>query len=205
MNFKKEFSRCALLTLLGGFSSITYADDTMEDSSSLLADKSINYIVGMALTEGGDKLAKVYLEYEDGDVGSENIKAGGSLYFYGGMQFNTPAFPLRLTLGYFIDSVNADNGSVSFSRMPLELLGLYSNGPHAIGLGPTYHLSPELDLADAGLGTLEVDDALGLVLMYEYTFDDIYAVGVRYTNISYDFDGEDLDGSNLGLVAEMKF
>lgn len=205
MVFKKAFSRCALLTILGGFSSVTCADDTRESSDSWSTDKQIEYIVELALTEGGKTPARVYFEYEDGDVESENIEAGSSLYFYGGMQFSSTVFPLRLTLGYFADSVRARDSSVSFSRMPLELMGLYTNGAHAIGLGPTYHLSPELDLADVGLGRQEANDALGLVLMYEYTFDDIYAFGVRYTNISYDFDGEALDGSNLGLVAEMKF
>lgn len=112
---------------------------------------------------------------------------------------------MRFTLGYLTDSVDASNGSVSFSRIPLELMGIHTTGPHTLGMGLTYHLSPELDLSDAGLGSYEADDALGLALMYEYTFESNFSVGVRYTNISYDFGGGDIDGNNLGILMEMKF
>ncbi|MEJ2693905.1 MAG: hypothetical protein P8166_12850, partial [Candidatus Thiodiazotropha sp.] len=102
--------------------------------------------------------------------------------------------------------VDAENGSVSFSRIPLEFMGLYNSGPHTLGAGLTYHLSPELDLSDMGLGSYDADNALGLVLMYEYTFQGNFALGLRYTDISYDFEGvEDVDGSNVGLLMELKF
>lgn len=205
MHYKKSFAQGAIITLLGGFSSMLCADMTMTDSGAGNAVKPMEFIVGFALTSGGDELAEVPLLNGSGDIDSENIDAGGFWYIYGGMQFDTPAFPVRMTLGYFEDGVDASNGSVSFSRIPFELLGLYTTGPHTIGLGPTYHLSPELDLKDAGLGSYEMDDALGLVLMYEYTFENNFALGLRYTNISYDFGGDDVDGSNLGVLMEMKF
>jgi hypothetical protein len=44
-----------------------------------------------------------------------------------------------------------------------------------------------------------------MVLMYEYTFGNNFSVGARYTNISYDFGGGDVDGNNLGVLMEMKF
>jgi hypothetical protein len=205
MHYRKSFAHHALLTLLVSCSSLTCADDIAMGADSGNADKPIDFIAGFALTAGGDDLAEIALVNENGHISSESIKAGGLWYIYGGMQFNTPAFPLRLTLGYYEDNINASNGSVSFSRIPLELLGLYKTGQHTFGLGPTYHLSPELDLKDAGLGSYKADDALGLVLMYEYAFDNNYALGVRYTNISYDFGGDNVDGSNLGVLAEMKF
>jgi hypothetical protein len=205
MHYRKSFSHYALLTLLGSFSSISYADTTMMDPVSDNASKPVELILGFALSAGGDDLAKIDLVDGSGHTRSENIEAGGLWYIYGGVQFDTPFFPLRLTLGYFEDGVDASNGSVSFSRVPLELLGVFSSGPHSFGVGPTLHLSPELDMKDVGLGSYEADDALGLVLMYEYTFENNFALGARYTNISYDFGGDDVDGSNLGLLLEMKF
>jgi hypothetical protein len=204
MQTKITYAHCTLITLLCGLSSISCADDTIStdtDNTGLAAE----YILGLAMTAGGDELADVQLVDDDGDNSSDNIKAGGFLYFYGGIQFETPAFPLRFTLGHFSDSIDASNGSVSFSRIPLELLGLHTTGPHTVGIGPTYHLSPELDLKDAGYGSYEADNTLGLVLMYEYTFESNLALGVRYTNISYDFNGTDIDGNNFGILMEMKF
>ncbi|MGD8913495.1 MAG: hypothetical protein PVI97_15810 [Candidatus Thiodiazotropha sp.] len=167
--------------------------------------QSPEYILGLAITTGGDELAEVPLLYDDYTTDTQTIKAGGFIYFYGGVQIDTPAIPLRLTLGYFEDSVNASNGSISFSRIPLEVMGLYTSEQHTFGIGPTYHLSPEFDASDLGWGTYDVDNALGLALMYEYDLQNNVALGVRYTNISYDFGGEDVDGNNIGLLVEIKF
>jgi hypothetical protein len=202
---KKTYAHYALLTLLGGIISISYTDETVASADTGNTGKPADIILGLALTSGGDELAEVQLYYDDGDTSTKSIDAGGFTYFYGGMQFDTPVFPMRFTLGYFTDSVDASNGSVSFSRIPLELLGIHTTGPHTMGMGLTYHLSPELDMSDVGLGSYDADNALGLVLMYEYTFENNLAVGVRYTNISYDFDGIDVDGNNLGILLEMKF
>lgn len=192
----KTLSYCALLPLLCGFSSLPSADDTSQSTELLL---------GLAFTAGGDDLAKVELIYDDGDSDTQKIEAGGLIYLYGGVQFDTPVIPLRLTFGYFTDTIDADNGSISFSRMPLEVMGLHASGPHTFGLGLSYHLSPELDLSDIGWGSIDADDALGFAMMYEYDFQNSYTLGLRYTNISYDFGGEDIDGNNIGLLMEVKF
>jgi hypothetical protein len=204
MQKKKIYAHYALLTLLSGFFSTSYAG-TEANPDIGNSGKPTDIILGLALTGGGDELAQVQLVYDDGDTSTESIEAGGFVYVYGGMQFDTPVFPMRFTLGYFTDSIDASNGSVSFSRIPLELMGLHTSGQHTMGMGLTYHLSPELDMSDAGLGSYDADDALGLILMYEYTFENNLAVGVRYTSISYDFANVDVDGNNLGILLEMKF
>jgi hypothetical protein len=204
MQKKKTFSHYVLLSLLSGLISIAHVGETVASSETENADEPVEFILGLALTTGGDELAEVYLS-DDGDISKEEIEAGGFTYFYGGMQFDTPAFPMRFTLGYFTDTIDASNGSVSFSRVPLELLGVHTAGQHSVGMGLTYHLSPELDMSDFGLGSYDADNALGLVLMYEYTFESSLALGVRYTNIDYDFGGVDIDGNNLGILMEMKF
>jgi hypothetical protein len=202
---KKTYARYALLTLLSGFYSTHCVGQTTAGTDTGNTGKPTDIILGLALTGGGDELAQVYLVDDNGGISTESIEAGGFVYFYGGVQFDTPAFPMRFTLGYFSDSVDASNGSVSFSRIPLELMGIHTTGPHTLGMGLSYHLSPELDMSDLGLGSYEADDALGLVLMYEYTFENNFAVGVRYTNISYDFANADADGNNLGILMEVKF
>jgi hypothetical protein len=162
-------------------------------------------LIGLAFTTGGDDLAVVDVIYEDGYTDTQSIEAGGLIYFYGGVEFDTPVLPLRLTFGYFTDSIDADNGSISFSRMPLEIMGVYSSELHSFGMGLSYHLSPELDLSDLGWGSIDADDALGFALMYEYDFQNNYTLGLRYTNISYDFADEEIDGKNVGLLMEIKF
>ena len=206
MQYKLTPIASILIALFCSLSSLAFAEDTMRNAFIGKADKSIEGILGFAVSSGGDELGKVHLVNNSGDTSTESIEAGGLWYIYGGVQIATPAFPLRLTLGYFEDGVNAKNGSVSFSRIPVELLGVFSNGTHTVALGPTYHLSPKLDMDDAGYGSYEADDALGMVLMYEYTVSDRYALGVRYTSISYDFGGsENANGDNLGVMIEFKF
>ncbi len=184
---------------------ITHADDALMASDTGSADEGNHFIIGLALTTGGDELAQVALEYEDGSTSNTSIDAGGMIYFYGGMQFNDAVFPLRVILGYFTDSVDASNASVCFSRIPVELTALHLSGPHTFGVGLSYHISPELDLSDVGLGTYDADDAMGWLLMYEYALDGDLSIGLRYTDISYDFGGDDLNGNNPGLVFDVKF
>ena len=199
------FSQYALLSLFCGLSPLNHADDTIADPVEQSPEKQTNYILGLALTTGGDELAKVLLVDEYGDRSTKKIEAGGLIYFYGGMQLNNFVFPLRFILGYLTDRVDASNGSVSFSRFPVEISALHTAGPHAFGIGLSYHLSPELDMSDAGLDSYKADDALGWLLMYEYSLESNVSIGVRYTNISYDFGGEDVDGSNAGVSLNIKF
>jgi hypothetical protein len=41
--------------------------------------------------------------------------------------------------------------------------------------------------------------------MYEYAFEGSLSIGVRYTDISYDFAGGEVNGNNLGLALTVKF
>jgi hypothetical protein len=92
--------------------------------------------------------------------------------------------------------------------MPLDLLGFYRTGNHRFGGGVTYHLNPEFEIdTDFADGDIEFDNALGLVIEYDYFFSEGLSAGLRYTSIEYeasDFD-EEIDGSYFGLIISFAF
>lgn len=180
--------------------------DPMQNASD------VSFVIGGGLTVGGDSLVDVELIYDDGDHSVEDLKAGELLYIYAGLNIALPNAPLDIqaTIGYHFDSISADNGEVSFDRMPIDLLLLYHLGEaaqHRLGGGLTYHLSPELDLNDLGNGRYEADNALGFVFAYDYQIVAHNYLGVRYTNIEYDFDSISVtaDGSNVGCFWTYEF
>ena len=84
------------------------------------AREGFNGLVGGGFTFGGEDLVTV--TYDDGHT--QDVRSGGLVTFYGGVEYRFDSiFSLQTTIGYHIDSVSAENGSVRFSRYPLELLG----------------------------------------------------------------------------------
>lgn len=92
MHYPNTFIRHTLFAMLIAVAPITHADDALMVSDTGSADEGNHFIIGLALTTGGDELAQVALEYEDGSTNNTSIDAGGMIYFYGGMQFNDAFF-----------------------------------------------------------------------------------------------------------------
>lgn len=190
---KKVLTAASLLAI-----ALSAAADTNPTNHNLGA----HFMLTGGLTHGGDKIATI--EYEDGD--DADIRAGGLFLLGLGVDYRfTPSWELQLTLNYQFDRANAENGDASFHRMPIDLLGFYRQGAHRFGGGLTYHMSPEFEADFDSLDdniSVDFDDALGLVLEYDYFFNDSLSVGVRYTTIEYEISdySEEVDGSYFGLM-----
>lgn len=153
-----------------------------------------------------------------GDLDSVNsqedtVKAGGGWFLGGGFRYTIPgesiAFQSSFNIHYNGD--DSSSGKSSITRFPLDFLLLYNFGQQSIGGGITYHLSPDAEVkVDGKTLTRKMEDAIGLLVEYNYRINDRYVVGARITDIKYktkdssrepDIDGEKLDAGNFAMTA----
>lgn len=143
--------------------------------------------------------------------GNREISAGNNIGIHGGVgwRFHQNA-DIRSTIRYAGVTQVYENGSVSFTRYPIEIGSNYFIGRHALGLGFTHHLSPTLEVEIKNVAKAEADfkNASGYFAQYMWTYSEPGALGdiylaFRYTSITYRFElsgaHEDYDGSNFGV------
>jgi hypothetical protein len=96
--------------------------------------------------------------------------------------------------------INASNGDIEFTRLPLEALVFYRFDRARLGGGVTYHLNPELE-GSGVVSPLNVkfDDALGFVLQADFLVTDKMAIGLRYTSLNYEVEGVAAKAKSDGL------
>jgi len=166
-------------------------------------------MVGMAFTGGGKTLAAV--QYSDGST--QKIKSGGLVYLYGGGELRFVGSPLavRGTVGYHVDDTSADNGSVTFSRVPFELVGLFNlDERFRLGAGVRYDTNVHLSGSGAGASAdlpQRFDNAAGAVVKAEWMAFREVGIELSYVNIRYRIStvagvpatGPSIDGSHVGL------
>lgn len=186
------------------FASGLHAQETLAEENF-----SVHPVLSAGFTAGGDTLVQV--EFDDGDT--DKIKAGGAFFFGLGAEFvsadNKTA--IQLTANYHFDSIEAENGEASFERYPIEVILFGQGERNRFGVGLTYHLSPTAQIKRDGQGrdSLKFDNALGLVLEYNYLVGSSVWLGLRYTLIDYKkeywFDSVSVDGRHVGLMAHIRF
>ena len=167
--------------------------------------------LNMNLATGGDEL--ITFVFTDGS--ETTIKGGSGVQFDIGniVAFESNPFELHTSIGYKTHRTSASNGSASFSRWPIEVLGFYRNGHHRLGGGVAYHMNTKFNCDITGLcsGSLGVDDAVGFVGEWFYVFSGAEnatmqtGVGLRYTKMEYGSSGggSALDGSNIALTLRL--
>lgn len=169
--------------------------------------RPVRALVGLGLTFGGDKLATV--GFTDGS--SESIRSGGLFTVYGGAEFRvSPVMAIQATVGYHADSTSAaSNGSLRFSRYPVNLLALYSLNDR-VRLGGGVEFVNSAKVAGSGeLGDINVGfkNSTGLVLEGEYLFTPRFGGKARVA--AHEFEskatGEKVDGSYVGLMLNYYF
>lgn len=163
-------------------------------------------VTSLGVMDGGDKLATVEYRHRD-DV---DINAGGLVLFGVGVdhEFGNN-WEVQATFNYLAAGASARNGDVSFTRWPVEALGFYRMGNHRFGGGLTYHINPKLDV-DIDYGpddTINFDDALGVVIEYDYFFLRQLSLGVRGTLIDYKSSDlhDTVNGNSIGIIVSGYF
>ena len=155
----------------------------------------------LAIDGGGDELA--------GTTTGDRINAGGGVKLAIGAQnkLGDGSTALRFSAGYLFDTLDAIDGSADSSAITLDGMYLMNSGAHTFGVGATMHMSPEYNQTGGGYSNvnLEFDDAVGLVLEYQYTFSSSLGLGARYTNLTYKTGNLELDASSFGLFISTGF
>jgi hypothetical protein len=139
------------------------------------------------------------------------IDAGDGFRFELGMAIDDPQneMELQFLAGYKFDSNSADNGSISWSMIPISALGFIKIPSWKFGGGLTYHLNPELD---GSFGREDIKDefknALGGVIQIQYEPMDMFALGLRATFIDYKLKADSTQtasGNSIGFIGTFKF
>lgn len=167
--------------------------------NSVPAGAEIHAEIGFEI--GGDTLAS---------KSSEDLNAGGGFKFALGWQQFIGGFDdvgLIFSLGYLFDYLEASNGEAESAAFVLELIYFRDFGPHRIGVGGNYHLNPEYEDDIDGLAPLKADfdDATGVLIRYAYRFAEGAEIGLRYTVMDYEINGESIDAGGFGLFLSGAF
>lgn len=165
-----------------------------------------NLFVNIGYGSGGDTL--VHVPMTDGSA--QDIQAGKGVTLKGGVEFwvgqNTT---LQVSAAYHVDTINATNGDVSFSRWPIEGL-LFWNLSDQVRVGGGLRQTTGAKLsgsgAAAGLGTYHFDASTGIVLEGEYLFTPQAGVTLRYVKESFTVNGgPSISGDHVGVGLNYHF
>lgn len=173
-------------------------------TSSFAAD-GFSPVLGVAFTNGGEKLARV--QYTDGS--SDTIKSGGLIHMFGGVEYQTGSFALQANVGYHVDDTRASDGSVKFSRWPVELLAFWRLGEQwRLGAGVRKADSAKLTSSGAAnnLGGLKLKGEAGTIVQGEYTLENSrISIYGRYVAEDYKVGDLSVSGKHVGIGAVFRF
>lgn len=177
----------------------SYPGDFGEDSWTPGTWKMVTDI---GFNGGGDKLATATF---NGNLNT-SIYAGNGLFGDYGLQrnFSDSLWSFKATAGLDYWYNGGDQGTMRFSRFPVDVLALYSSGDHHIGFGVTEHFDPHLN-GGGVVANEDFNNATGIVLQYQY-----WVFGIRATSIHYKLSngcttGCDFNGSSLGVFFNYAF
>jgi hypothetical protein len=141
----------------------------------------------------------------------ENVKANEGVYLGGGAAILDEArnMEYHVTLAYKFALINADNGDIEWTRIPLEALVFYRFPRARVGGGLTYHINPKVE-GSGVVGGLDIEfkNALGLVLQADWLITKKIALGGRFTFLEYDAEGPftgSAKSNGLGVTFSMNF
>jgi hypothetical protein len=155
---------------------------------------------------GGDKLATATTSSGP----DQNLRAGQLLSMAVGMQtMLAESLQGRVSVGFKFDRITASNGDATFTRVPIEALLMHQSGNFMLGGGIAYHLSPKYKFNVTPSYTVDFDNAMGLVLGFDYNskgrFEHDWYVGGRVTLIDYKVSGASVSGNSIGAVIGYMF
>ena len=134
---------------------------------------------------GGDTMVTV--RFTNGDT--ESVKANEGGYIGGGVAIFSEAkdWEFHVTLAYKYDAVDAENGDIEWTRIPLEALAFYRHQRVRFGGGLAYHMNPEIEGSGVVGGlNIKFKNALGAIVQVDWLITDKIGLGARYTLLEYD-------------------
>jgi hypothetical protein len=89
---------------------------------------------------------------------------------------------IEATLGYKFDKVNGSNGTIEFTRIPLDVVASWAPGNHRLGAGATFHLAPRFKCDAAGVcgDSISFNTAAGAIIQYAYVLRPGSSVGFEF-------------------------
>jgi hypothetical protein len=165
-----------------------------------------NLFVNIGYGSGGDTLVNVPMT--NGSV--EDVKAGKGVTLKGGVEFwvgQNATF--QVSAAYHVDTINATNGDVTFSRWPIEGL-LFWNLSDQVRVGGGLRKTTSAKLSGSGaaasLGTYHFDSSTGIVLEGEYLFTPQAGITLRYVKESFTVNGgPSISGDHVGMGLNYHF
>lgn len=168
-------------------------------------ERNVRGVLGLGLTGGGDTLATVV--YTDGST--DNIKGGGLVHVFGGAEFRLGTdVTMQATVGYHVDETNgASDGSLRFSRYPIELLAHYHVAPNfKLGGGARFVNNAKIDSRGVLSGArFEFDNTVGAVVEGEWMVSPAIGLKVRYVSEKYKAPGVSANGNHGGFYFSFYF
>ncbi len=162
-------------------------------------ERTVRGVLGMGLTGGGDTLATVV--YTDGST--DSIKSGGLVHVFGGAEFRLgQQVTMQATVGYHIDeTTGASDGSLRFSRYPIELLAHYHVAPNfKLGGGARFVNNAKIDSRGVLSGArVEFDNTVGAVIEGEWMVTPTIGLKLRYVSEKYEASGVSVDANHGGF------
>lgn len=166
------------------------------------AAPAVRPLVGFGLTFGGDTLATV--QFDDGTT--DSIKAGGLAHLYAGAEFKVGTeMAIQATIGYHVDDTrSSSNGSLRFSRYPVDLVALYSVNER-VRLGAGAQIVGSAKLAGSGVASavaVDFQSSTGALVEAEYLFTPSLGAKLRFVSHTYKPKGSGIsvDGKHVGLM-----
>ena len=167
-----------------------------------LPARAADMIAEGGLHFGGDTIVTV--NHEDGS--SDSLRAGEELSVAIGVAFQlSEAIETVVSFGMKKEVVYPDDGTIIFTRFPLNTLLLYISDKWRMGGGLTYHMNPVYKLdRETNRQTMEFSNALGLLFDVRYfVFEKVY-IASRYTHIEYEVENDptrrSYSGNSLGVL-----
>jgi len=171
---------------------------------------SFTPFLGMGLTYGGDQVGDTVL-YENAP--SRSLHGGALIDFRAGFEYQTLNSPwsFQMSLGYHVDKASAKNGSVTFNRMPLEVLTHWQvsdswrfGGGLRKALGTKLHTS---GLGDNYAQEQDYKSSVGIVVEAETFFTPKVGMKLRAVSEKYtpQISGKEIDGSHVGVIGVYYF
>jgi len=166
--------------------------------------------LGGGLTYGGDKVGHT-VEYDNST--SVSLHGGSLVDVRGGFEYQTIGSPwsFQMSLGYHVDKASARNGSVTFDRLPVEVLAHWDiSDSWRFGGGLRKALSPKVHTSGLGDGYAQeqsYSSSVGVVLEAETFFTPKVGLKIRAVSEKYkpELGGKDLDGSHVGVIGVYYF